>query len=73
MITFVPDKMKLNKHRQVRCPRPAEIAQLHGYRIPSDGSYSGDDNVCDDLRKTEQLEHDMQAVRDAIDKMSKQD
>lgn len=73
MITFVPDKMKLNRHRQVRCPRPAELAQLHGYRIPSDGSYSGDENFENDLRKTEQLDAAMRQVRESVENMQKQD
>lgn len=73
MITFVPEEMKLNKHRQVRCPRPAELAQLHGYRVPSEGSYSGDENVDNDLRKTEQMAKALEQVRDAVDKMPKQE
>lgn len=71
-ICNVPEGMKLNKFRLVRCPKPSEIAQVHGYRVPNGNAYSGDENVCDDLRKTEQLARDMQAVRDAVDKMPKQ-
>ena len=73
MITFVPEKMKLNKFRPVRCPKPAQLALLHGYRIPSEGSYSGDENYENDFRKTEQLDAAMKKVRETVDNMNKQD
>lgn len=73
MITNVPEKLKLNRYRHVRCPRPAELAKLHGYRLPTDAAYSGDENVTNDLRKTEQMQHDLEKVREVVENMPKQD
>lgn len=72
-ISNVPEKLKLNKFQLVRCPRPQEFAQLHGYRLPSEGSYSGDENFCDDARKTEQLQAALEQVRETVEKMPKQE
>lgn len=63
---YTPEKMKLNKHIQVKIPKNSDFfARLNGNMptIPT-AAYSGDEPVPSELRKTEYFD-----TMDQFDKM----
>ena len=62
---YVPEKLKLNKFKLVRIPRPSEIVARFGLVNSPASKYSGDESSSPMLNKTEYLDNASRQISNA--------
>lgn len=66
---YIPEKMKLNKFKQVSMPSARDYLQSQGERVAAASEYSGDEIDRGTLSKVDSIEDFRRAVADDVEKL----